>query len=61
MDEILSFLTKVILSLLAALFFNLFILFIIPPTTTFGVIIKDVLSLLVGGVIFFTFMKRMKK
>jgi len=59
--KIISILFKIIVALLSALFINLAILFTIPPTTTFGIIAKDVLSLLVGGVIFFVFLRRMKK
>lgn len=42
---------------MAALLINLLILFIIPPTTTIGIIIKDVISLIVFAIIYFKVLK----
>lgn len=60
-DKTLVFLIRFELSIFASLLINLLILFTIPPSTTFGNIAKDALSLLVGGVVFFILLKRWKK
>lgn len=41
MDIFKSFFCRILVSLLGALVVNLAILFVIPPTTTVGIIIKD--------------------
>ena len=61
MESFLRVYVRLIISLLTALIVNLAILFTVPPATTFGIIIKDVLSLLVGGVVYFIFLKMTKK
>lgn len=44
---------RIVPSLLVALAVNLAILFVIPPTTTFGIIVKDVVSLSIAALIYF--------
>lgn len=48
-----SFWIRIVPSLLVALAVNLAILFVIPPTTAFGIIVKDVASLSIAALIYF--------
>ena len=53
-----SFWFRLVISLMGALIVNLAVLFTIPPTTTFGMIVKDVVSLIIAGIIYFKILKR---
>lgn len=52
-----SFWFRLVIALLGALFIELAILFTIPPTTTLGIVLKDVLSLIIFGFIYFKMLK----
>lgn len=47
-----SFWFRLAAAMLVALFFNLLILFVIPPTNTLGIVVKDIASLIIGGIIY---------
>ncbi|WP_303030732.1 hypothetical protein [uncultured Duncaniella sp.] len=49
---------RFIASLSVALLFQIVILFTIPPSTTLGIIFKDVLSLLICAILYFKILKR---
>lgn len=53
-----SFWLRISISVMTALAVNLAILFIIPPTTTFGIIFKDLVSLILFCIIYFKILKK---
>lgn len=58
MENIKSIWIRTIIALFGALIPNLIILFTIPPTTTLGIIVKDISSLIVFLLIYFKILRK---